>query len=121
MRAVLVSWLLIIDTAVSMILVGHVPASPSSSRVGLCLMAEAEVTAAAAVGLEELEGKGVPTAVKKQKVGVVKKFDDDYWEEILKSAPPVPKSTGPKVEGDNLMQKVKDAGPAGIISYVFWE
>ena len=89
-------------------------------------MAEAEVTAAAAVGVEELDGKVVPTAVvptaeqKQQKLGAVRKFDEVYWSEVLKSAPPV---SAPKAasEGDNLMQKVKDAGPAGIISYVFWE
>ena len=63
-----------------------------------------------------------PTAGGLRGIGAVDKFDEAYAKEFqaaaFNSAPPLASTKG---DGENLMQKVKDAGAAGIISYIFWE
>ena len=85
-----------------------------------------ELAAEQAVGAEEVVGRVQPTRSPEPK-GVVDKFPEDYWQRVLeRNRPPktpIKPTTGGSGKADekDLMQKVKDAGAAGVISYIFWE
>ena len=88
-------------------------------EVGVAEPAATEVdTTTKGVVVPTKSGDGLPA------IGAVNRFDDEYADlfksAAMKSAPP---SSGGAMMSDEkgMMQKVKDAGAAGIISYIFWE
>ena len=87
-------------------------------EVGVAEPAATEVdTTTKGVVVPTKSGDGLPA------IGAVNRFPDEYADlfksAAMKSAPP--SSGGAMSDEKGMMQKVKDAGAAGIISYIFWE